>query len=92
VSRLDLHDVEPERRAGVAEDHARAIRRQWQRDHRQPPTLTPREALAALRYEALHVWVAAHNVARGVVLSDVDLARLTVAARWIERIAQEAGV
>jgi hypothetical protein len=92
MSGLDLRDVEPERRAAVAEDHAIAMRRRWQRDNRQPPTLTPREALAALKCEAWFVWTAAHNSARGVVLSDVDLARLTLAARFIYRIASEAGV
>jgi hypothetical protein len=88
---LDLRDVDPERRASVAEDHLTAAIRAWKFDQRRPPALTAREALAALQFEALLVWTAAHNTAAGMALSDSDLARLTLSARWIERIAREAG-
>jgi hypothetical protein len=91
MSEIELGDVEPERRAAVAEDHAVVMRRAWEHKNRRPPALTAREALAALKFEALFVWVAATNVARGVVLSDVDAARLTAAARFIHSIATEAG-
>lgn len=86
---LDLQDVDAERRADVALDAIHLDRRRWQREHRRPGALTAREALAALQFEALLVWVAAQNVAGGIELSDDDRTRLNLAMRRIDTIAQE---
>jgi hypothetical protein len=86
---LALHEVEPARRAAVAEDLIGTSRRQWQREHRRPPALTAREALAALQFETLVIWTAAHNIVNGVELADDDLERLTVAMNRIDAIAGE---
>ena len=53
-----------------------------------PAPLPPRAALSVLAFESIITAVAAGNVAHGVVLSDVDLARLLVAANRINRIAE----
>jgi hypothetical protein len=87
----DLHEVEPQRRAGVALDEISAQRRQWQRQHKRPAALSAREALAALKFEALLVWVAAGNLAAGLELTEADRERLGIAARRIEYIFDEAG-
>lgn len=84
-----LHGVEAGRRAAVALDMVSISRRQWQREHRRPSALTPREALAALQFEALLIWTAASNVRNGVELSAADFERLTLACRWVESICQE---
>jgi hypothetical protein len=86
----DFSDVDPERRARVAQDIITTQRRQFQRRQRRPAALTAREALAALQFEAMLVWTAAHNIANGNELSEADLERLTLACRWIDTIAGEA--
>jgi len=53
-----------------------------------PAPLPPRAALSVLAFESTLAAVAAGNVAHGVVLSDVDLARLLVAVNRINRIAE----
>lgn len=53
----------------------------------RPTPLPARDALAVLAAEANLVAVAAANVARGMVLSDIDLARLLTAAGRITKIA-----
>jgi hypothetical protein len=88
-ARLDLDDVDVERRAPVALDHIHAQRQQWGREHRRTAALSAREALAALRFEALLVRVAATNVRNGVKLTDEDIDRLTTACRWIDMICDE---
>lgn len=55
----------------------------------KPASLTPRQALEVLSTEANLAAIAAANVARGVVLSDVDLARLLSAAHRIARLAED---
>ena len=86
---VDLGEVDAERRAAVAMDAVVASRRQWQRDQRRPSALTPREALAALQFEALLVAVAAANVRGGGVLTDEDFERLALSIRWIDSICAE---
>lgn len=86
---LDLREVDPVRRADVANDHIIATRRQWHREHRRPSALTAREALAALQFEAMLVWVAGCNLANGTDLSDEDRARLGVACSRITAICEE---
>ncbi len=85
----DLESVQAERRAGIALDRVSSSRRQWEREHRRPSALTPREALAALQFEALLIWTAAANVRHGIALSDVDFERLTLSCRWIDNICTE---
>jgi hypothetical protein len=87
-----MHEVEPERRAAVALDDINAARRQWQQQNRRPSALTAREALAAMKFECLVVWVAAANLAAGIVLTDADRERLSLAARRIDAIADEVCV
>lgn len=90
MSTLNLAEVEPARRAAVAQDAIHASHQQWRREHRRPKALTAREALTALQFEALIVWTAAGNVRNGVELTEEDFARLTTSVRWIEIIAREA--
>lgn len=86
---LELEGVDYNRRAGVVLDHITVARRDWQREQRRPKSLTAREALAALQFEALLVWTAAHNVANGVELTEADLARLTTTCSWLDIICSE---
>ena len=58
----DLMSVETGRRAGVALDFITTSRQKWERENRRPKTLTAREALAALQFEALLVGAAAAAV------------------------------
>jgi len=85
----ELNDVEPARRAGVALDMVQTSRRQWESEHRRPRALTAREALLALQFEVLLVWVAAGNLAAGVELTDEDFERLTIACSRLEAIIEE---
>lgn len=84
-----LHEVDAERRAAVAMDSIVVARRQWQREHRRPPALTAREALAAVHFEALVVWTAAANIRAGAELDDGDFGRLTIACARIDAIVGE---
>lgn len=84
-----LQSVDAERRAAVAIDIVSTSQRQWQRNHRRPAALTPREALAALQFEGMLVAVAAANVRNGMRLSDEDFERLALSIRWINSIAEE---
>ncbi len=86
---LDLHDVDPQRRSGVALDHIHRAKTEHQREHRRSRALTAREALLALQFEALLVYVSASNVRNGVVLTDGDMERLAVAVRRIDAITEE---
>jgi len=86
---LDLHDVDSPRRASIAIDKITTSRKRWTREHRRPKALTAREALGALQFEAMLVWVAASNLRNGVELTDDDYERLTLAARRIDAIADE---
>lgn len=54
----------------------------------KPSPLSPRQALAALAVETNLIAVAAGNVAHGVALTQVDLARVLTAANRIVRIAE----
>lgn len=86
---LDLPDVDPQRRSGIALDRVHAARADHEREHRRPRALTAREALVALHFEALLVYVAACNVRAGVELSEGDMERLGVAVRRIDLITEE---
>ena len=83
----DAGDIE--RRANTALDNIGAHRRQWAREHRRPPTLSAREALAVLQFEALVVWIAAHNIANGMDLSADDRGRMNIACRRIDTLCDE---
>ncbi|MEI2677861.1 MAG: hypothetical protein V9G29_08490 [Burkholderiaceae bacterium] len=65
------------------------MRQRWQRAQRQPRALSAREALEALQFEAMLVWVAAQNIASGVQLTSVDMERLTLACSRIHVITDE---
>ena len=54
----------------------------------RPAPLPPRAALQVLGFESTLVAVAAGNLARGVPLTDVDLARVLCAAGRITRISE----
>jgi hypothetical protein len=54
----------------------------------RPAPLPPRSALQVLAFEATLTAVAAGNLARGVILTDVDLQRLLVAARRIVALVE----
>lgn len=86
---LDLQGVEPARRAAVALDGITAARRQWTHENRRPRTVSAREALAALQFEALFVWTVAANLRHGVELTQSDFNRLTTSCQWIDTIAGE---
>lgn len=85
----DLDGVTPARMAPVVLDRIGASRREWQRKNRRPSALTAREALAALQFESLLVWVAASNIRNGVTLADEDFERLTTACRHIDLVCDE---
>ena len=53
----------------------------------KPTALPPRAALEVMAFECNLVAIAAGNIAKGVILSDVDRARLMVAAGRINGIA-----
>lgn len=86
---MALHEVEPARRASVALDAIVTARSTHARQHRRPAALSAREALAALQFESLLIWTAAANVRDGVVLTDEDFDRLTLAIRNIDAITGE---
>jgi hypothetical protein len=92
MTALDLREVDPGRRAAVAVDQIVSERQRHQREHRRSAALTAREALAALQFEALLVWSAAHSLANGIDLTDGDRARLTTAMQWISTICDEVAV
>jgi hypothetical protein len=54
----------------------------------KPSLLTPRQALSVLAFESTITAVAAGNMGKGVVLSEVDLARLLISARRINQIVE----
>lgn len=87
---IDLQDLPAQRRSSVALDAIATSRSIHARQHRRPPALSAREALAVLQFEALFVAVAAGNVRNGVVLEDEDFDRLAVAIRNIDAITGEA--
>lgn len=53
-----------------------------------PAPLPPRAALQVIGFESTLIAVAAGNLARGVPLSDIDLARVLCAASRITRISE----
>ena len=89
MNAVELQTVEPARRADVAQDAIHSARQQWQREHRRPSALTAREALTALQFEAMLVWVAAQNLATGTGLDEEDRARLNLACKRIDAITAE---
>ena len=52
----------------------------------KPTPLSPRAALTAMAFEATLTAIAAGNIAKGVILSDADRARVMAAAGRINRI------
>lgn len=86
---IDLHEVAPERRAGVALDGIAVDRRQWLRQNRRPAALTAREALAAVQFEAQIIWMGMASMRAGFRLTDDHWARVTLAMRNIDTIVDE---
>jgi hypothetical protein len=86
---LRLVDVDASRSADCALDDIGVADRRWNREHRRPATITAREALAAVRFEALLLWVAWGNLLAGVELTDADRDRCTLAMQRIEAICGE---
>lgn len=65
----------------------------WLDDGRAPHTtkptpLTARQALSVMAFESTLAAVAASNIANGVNLTDIDRARLSVAANRINRLTE----
>lgn len=87
---MSLADVHAERRADCALDGIVSARRTWERANRRPRSLSAREALVALEFEALFVSVAAMNLANGVELTEGDRERLLLAHSRIDTIVSEA--
>ena len=87
--RIDADLIEPQRLAGAVVDQVVIQRRRRDYNGR---SLTAREALQALVFEAQFVAVAAHNLANGIVLEAGDLNRLMLAWACVDIIATEAGV
>lgn len=85
----ELIEVAPERRASCAMDVISRAQRDHDAKHRRPPALTAREALEALSFEALFVYVCAGNLRSGTELTDADFERLTLAVRRINGLAME---
>ncbi len=56
--------------------------------HQKPAPLPPRAALQVLAFEANLAAIAAGNVANGVRLSELDLARVLAASNRISRLAE----
>ena len=54
----------------------------------KPTPLSPRQALSVMAFESTLTAVAAGNIANGVSLTDIDRARLSVAANRINRLAE----
>jgi hypothetical protein len=54
----------------------------------RPSLLTPRQALSVLAFESTLAAVAAGNAANGVALSAADMARLLIASKRINQIAE----
>jgi hypothetical protein len=86
---IELQDVDPERRSGVALDEIYAQGRQWARENRRPRALTAADALAALQFEVLFVAVCAGNIAEGYELTDDDRERLRLTVARVNTIADE---
>ena len=55
----------------------------------KPTALPPRAALEVMAFECFLVAVTAGNLAKGVILSEADRARLMVAVGRINRIARD---
>ena len=89
LDEIDADLIEPQRLAGAVVDQV-VIRRR-KRDY-NGRSLTAREALQALAFEAQFVAVAAQNMAHGLTLGAGDLARLMLAWARIDIITTEAGV
>ena len=87
--RIDADLIEPQRLAGAVVDQVVIQRRK--RDY-TGRSLTAREALQALVFEAQFVAVAAQNLAHGFTLEAGDLNRLMLAWARVDIIATEAGV
>ena len=54
----------------------------------KPTPLSPRAALSAMAFEATLIAIAAGNVAKGIVLTDADRARLMTAASRINLLTE----
>ena len=87
---LALREVEPDRRALVALDAVTSRRRAWQCDNRRPASLTAREALESVQFEALLLWTAWANVLDGVELTDDDHERIAIAGQRIQAVYEAA--
>lgn len=80
--------MEPVYAAESAIDKITAESGAWAK--KRPRTLSAREALAVLQFEATFVAVAACNLANGKPLTAEDRQRLLVAAQRIDVLADEA--
>lgn len=83
---MQLHGaefVDAARQLGAWVDDGKPARQQ------KPTTLSARAALEVMAYECNLVAIAAGNLARGVILTDSDRARVMTAAGRINRITGE---
>ena len=86
---MPLQEVEPARRVACAIDDISVARRAWERKNRRPSTLSAREALMVLEFEATFVAVCSSNLADGMQLSESDHRRLWLAQNRITTIVGE---
>lgn len=86
----ELAEVDPEFRAAAAIDQITHDRRQWERSHKRPPTLTGREVAAVLQFECLLICTACMNVHNGIDLTDEDRQRMLLAMSRVNAICDEA--
>jgi hypothetical protein len=81
-------DIEPVYAAESAIDKIAVESRAWAK--KRPRTLSAREALAVLQFEATFIAVAACGLANGKPLTAEDRQRLLVAAQRIDVLTDEA--
>lgn len=84
-------DIDAERRAPAALDEVRSAQAAWDRQHRRPPVITAREALAVLQFDSTVVFLVAEALAAGHTPTEEDREALKRACLHIDAIYGEAG-
>lgn len=82
-----LGDIEVTRRSAVAMDQIRRSRLDHERQ--RPPALTAREALVALQFEALVVYLMACQIKAGATLPPCDVSRLATCCARLDLLVDE---
>lgn len=90
MNSLNLREVDPERRASVAQDAIVSSRKSHEREHRRQRALTYRDTLEALRFDCTLMVVCMGNILHGELLTEADFARVTRAMASINSLLDEA--